>query len=80
MCSIPEKMTHHHLDDLFVAIRMFRSLMGELPGLWKADVDAAFRRLPIKAEHRWAASVAFRLDGEVSLFLYCISSLCDVLL
>ena len=54
--------------------------MGELPGLWKADVDAAFRRLPIKAEHRWAASVAFRLDGEVSLLLYRLSSLCDVLL
>ena len=52
-------MTHDHLDDLLAGMRQFRILLGELPGLWKADVDAAFRRLPIRKDHRWAASVAF---------------------
>ena len=58
-------MTHDHLDDLLTGMRQFRILLGELPGLWKADVDAAFRRVPIKPEHRWASGVAFRLSEMV---------------
>ena len=36
-----------------------------VPGLWKADVDAAFRRIPLLAEHRWAAAVVFKWLGEL---------------
>jgi hypothetical protein len=31
----------------------------------QADVDAAFRRIPIAKEHRWACGVAFVVDGQV---------------
>ena len=31
----------------------------------QADVDAAFRRIPIAKEHRWACGVAFMVDGQV---------------
>ena len=33
--------------------------------MFKADVDAAFRRVPITPEHYWAAAVAFVFDGVV---------------
>ena len=36
-----------------------------LPGIWKADIKAAFRRVPLKAEHTWAAAVAFKAAGKV---------------
>ena len=38
---------------------------GEVPSLFKADVDSAFRRIPIAPEHRWAAGVAFKVNGQV---------------
>ena len=38
-------------------------MAGVLPELFKVDIDSAFRRIPIKPQHRWAAAVAFRTDG-----------------
>ena len=34
------------------------------PWLWKADIDAAFRRIPIMVAHLWAAAVAFLAHGQ----------------
>ena len=48
------------LDGLVAAIRMFVELTGEVPALWMADVDAAYRRVPIRPEDGWAAWVAFQ--------------------
>ena len=33
------------------------------PGLWKADIDGAFRRIPVRPEHRWATAVAYMYRG-----------------
>jgi hypothetical protein len=30
----------------------------------KADIDAAFRRIPVQVNHRWAAAVAWQCKGE----------------
>ena len=30
----------------------------------QADIDAAFRRIPVAAEHRWACGVAFIVSGQ----------------
>lgn len=38
---------------------------GTVPHLMKADVDSAFRRVPIAPAHRWAAAVAWLVGGEV---------------
>eukprot|EP00973_Karenia_brevis_P041234 5704258-Karenia_brevis.AAC.1 len=35
------------------------------PGLFKLDIDSAFRRLPVHPRHRWACAVAFRRRGQV---------------
>ena len=59
------KVRMDDLDELVEAIRAYYAIRGELPRLWKADIDAAFRRVPIKEDDRWAAWVAFLLDGKV---------------
>jgi len=33
---------------------------------WQADIDAAFRRIPVHREDRWACGVAFLHKGTVS--------------
>jgi hypothetical protein len=34
-------------------------------GLFKVDVNAAYRRLPVAPEHRWAAGVVYRFRNQV---------------
>lgn len=64
-CSeIPEKICHHHIDDLAGAIQMFEELMQCIPGA-RADGRAAFRRLPLKPEHRRDATVVYKLGSTV---------------
>jgi len=70
-CSeLPERIKHHHLDDLLLAIQLFRQLMNCIPGLFKADVKSAFRRLLLKPEHRWASAVAYKLGSTIMVSLH----------
>ena len=46
----------------------FRRLMREVPGLLKIDIDAAFRRIPIKGSDRWVCAITFRVGNQVSEF------------
>ena len=64
--GLPEHISHDHLDQLAAAMRAHRELIGAVPSLFKADVDSAFRRVPLRPGHRWAAGVAYRLGNEVS--------------
>ena len=64
-CFLPEKVQHDHLDSLVNASRMFLEATGEVPALWKADVDAAFRRVPLRPHERWAAAVVFKEGDQV---------------
>ncbi len=59
-----EKLSYDTVDDLAAALARFVELFGCLPHLWKADIDAAFRRVPVAPEHRWACGVAFVAGGE----------------
>ena len=52
-----EKLKHETLDELVLAMTMHVKKIG-VPGLWKADIDAAYRRVPVAPEHRWACGVA----------------------
>ena len=61
--EMPSKVAHDHLDDLLAAMRMHKELLGEVPGLWKSDIDSAYRRVPVMPEHAWATgalSVSWR--------------------
>eukprot|EP00973_Karenia_brevis_P055369 7698766-Karenia_brevis.AAC.1 len=46
-------------------MRRFHELMLEVPGLLKADIDNAFRRLPIRLLDRWACCVAVYWEQQV---------------
>ena len=46
-------------------LESFKWLAGEVPSLFKADVDSAFRRIPVRPEERWMCGIAFVVDGEV---------------
>jgi hypothetical protein len=52
---VPERVTHDHLDRFLALLILAKEVLGTIPHLWKADVDAAFRRVPLDAEHVWAA-------------------------
>ena len=65
-CTIPtEKLKYETLDIFFNALRLLVSTVGDDLGIWKADVDSAFRRVPIKPEHRGYACVAFKPTKDV---------------
>jgi hypothetical protein len=62
-----ERLGHDTLDALGEAMRQFVRRVGVLPGLVKSDVDAAFRRVPVRADQRWACGIAFRVAAQVAL-------------
>ena len=59
------RLKHEALDELGAAMKLFQRATSSPPGLWKADVDAAYRRIPVKAEHRSACGVAFKVGSQV---------------
>ena len=63
------KLSHDTLDGLGTALRSFVDLVGEIPGLMKADVDAAFRRIPLRADQRWACGIVFVIGWQVTFGL-----------
>lgn len=61
---VPRETLHHdHLDVLTLALREAWVRTGIVYGLFKIDIDSAFRRLPICPEHWWAASISFLAEG-----------------
>ena len=65
-----EKMKHDTLDYLAQVMALFVVLVGEVPGLEKADIKSAFRRIPIRPDQRWACGVAFMIAGQVCPFCF----------
>ena len=61
--NMPGAVAHDHLDDLLAAMRLHFELIGASPGLVTADIDSAFRRIPLNVQHRWAAGVAYLHNG-----------------
>ena len=56
-------VAHDHLDDLLATMRLHFELIGEAPGLVTADIDSAFRRIPLMLQHRWAAGIVYMHAG-----------------
>ena len=64
-CStLEEKLTNDGIDALFQVARDFAEKVEGPHCLIKADIDAAYRRVPLKAADRWAAVIAFKADGQ----------------
>ena len=65
--SWQEKMSHDTVDTLFKVTRgLFPQCESQGVAFFKADIDAAFRRVPLLPEHRRWAWVLFR-HGEETL-------------
>ena len=69
---MPERIKHDHLDQYKCAMEQMVAEWDEMPGLWKADISSAFRRIPIKPSHRWAAAVAFKRHGKAGFIHACM--------
>lgn len=54
-----EKLHYENLDYFVAALRAARAHLGDDLGLWKADIDSAYRRIPVAPEHRSFAWIAF---------------------
>ena len=63
--SATEKNHNDSLDMLFVVVRLLFVSSGLLPLLWKADIDAAYRRCPARPEHRDLLWVAVMLGDQI---------------
>ena len=61
---LSEEVQHDHIDVLAVVMRRYKSLFGQAPWLFKADVDSAFRRFPLRPDHKWAATVVYSFRGK----------------
>ena len=57
-------VTHDHLDDLRAAMRLHVDTFHEQPWLFKADIDSAFRRVPVQESHKWATGVAYLVKDQ----------------
>ena len=60
-----DKVKHQNLDEFTALLQHFQQQTGCQPHLFKTDIDAAFRRVPIRDDHTWAAGFAFRARGKV---------------
>ena len=62
-CQPSERLRNDGLDMIFEVLRLFVFLVGDVPHLWKADIDSAYRRIPVRSCDRWAAHIVFMLNG-----------------
>ena len=60
-----EKVSCDTLDSFFASMRRLEQLVDGPKRLWKADIDAAFRRIPIRADHRKYAQVVLQVGEDV---------------
>jgi hypothetical protein len=67
--SAREQVKHDHLDKLLAMLHEARLVTGVVFALFKADIDAAFRRIPIAPGDWWAAWIVFLFQGQVRLHL-----------
>ena len=61
-----EKLKHDTLDAFCGGLRLFVDKVQEIPESYKGDVDAAFRRMPIREDQRWLCGIAFKVEEQVS--------------
>ena len=62
--SPTEKLHHHHLDQLLRVAEKLREVAKTEPLLWKADIDSAYRRIPVAPEDRELLYVGVLRKGD----------------
>ena len=64
------KIRPDRLDTLVAITRRISRMCGGRVSLWKADIDAAYRRVPVAPGDRWMAGVAYRVGGKLHRALH----------
>ena len=59
-----EKLHYDNLDVFIASLRAMAKQHSTALELWKADIDAAYRRVPVAPEHRKFAWVVFKRLGK----------------
>ena len=62
-----EKNSPSTIDQLAQVMRAIKERTGEVPHLLKADIDSAFRRIPVAPRDRWCGGFAYVCSGKI----YC---------
>ena len=70
---VPVEIRHDHLDKLALVMKSYIGSLSVLPGLFKADVNAAFRRVPLRPDHRWCAAVVYWHEGKMMFAVHTAS-------
>ena len=60
-----EKLSCDTLDLFFASMQRLEHLVEGPKKLWKADIDAAFRRIPIRKDHRQYAQIVLQIGEDV---------------
>ena len=60
-----EKVSCDTLDLFFASMQRLKQLDDGPTKLWKADVDSAFRRIPISVDHRQYARIVLQVDAKL---------------
>ena len=61
--EVTEKLSCDGVDTFVGLLRAYQRESGVAPHIYKADIDSAYRRLPLRPEERWAATSVFLHDG-----------------
>ena len=59
-----ERLAYDGVDVLFALSQHLMSLQSAVLAPWKADIDSAYRRIPVHEEDLWAAHVVFVCRGR----------------
>lgn len=58
-----EKLRCDTLDAFFLVLKEMAQRTGDELALWKADIDSAYRRVPIRAEQHEFSAICFKRRG-----------------
>lgn len=60
-----EKLSYESIDAFLAVIREMGAVIGRELEPWKADIDSAFRRIPVRPDHREFSHITFRCRDQV---------------
>ena len=64
-CSASEKLSNDRYDKLAAVAQSFYAATGCVPALMKCDIVPAFRRIPVKPDHRWLVWAIVLMNGSI---------------
>ena len=62
-----EKLSYDGIDNLVEALRIGAKRLGSNMELWKADIDSAYRRIPVHMRHRQYTWVVWLDNGKLMM-------------